>query len=218
MIEAEWLTSEKPNRMLYLLSGLASERKLRLYLHACLSRTPRGNYDAQVLAVGERLAAGLVSEEDRQRVLTLVSDYHTHLFPSVAAIVSPLTVSWLHWGAEAAARDVASSFVPIVDPRTWDETAWQRHVSAELGTQCDILRDIFGNPFRRAGVDLRWLTPTVVSLAKGIYAERAFDRMPILADALEDARCEHTGILTHCRGDGPHVRGCWVVDLLLRKS
>ncbi len=148
MTEAEWLAGQKPNPMLSFLSGLASERKLRLYLHACLLRTLRcDEYFTQVLAVGERLAEGQTSEEDRQRVLPLVSDYHTDLFPSVAAIVSPLTVSWLHWGAEAAARDVASSFVPIVDPRSWDEAAWQTHVNAELNTQCDLLRDIFGDPF-----------------------------------------------------------------------
>lgn len=219
MTEEEWLTAEKPNPMLYFLAGLGSERKLRLYLHACLLRTLQcDEYFTQVLAVGERLAEGRASEEDRQRVLPLVSDYHTHHFPSVAAIVSPLTVSWLYWGAETAARDVASSFFPTDDPSTWNEAEWESHFNAEVSTQCDLLRDIFGNPFRPTGVDLRWLTPTVVALANGIYAERAFDRLPILADSLEEAGCDHAGILNHCRGDGPHVRGCWVVDLLLRKS
>jgi hypothetical protein len=58
----------------------------------------------------------------------------------------------------------------------------------------------------------------VVALARGIYADRAFDRLPILADALQDAGCENTDLLAHCRGEGPHVRGCWVVDLLLEKG
>ncbi|HUR53438.1 MAG TPA: hypothetical protein VMZ71_04880 [Gemmataceae bacterium] len=58
----------------------------------------------------------------------------------------------------------------------------------------------------------------MIALANGIYEERAFDRLPILADALQDAGCDNDGILTHCRGDGAHVRGCWVVDLLLGKS
>ena len=61
-------------------------------------------------------------------------------------------------------------------------------------------------------------TETVFALATGIYTERAFDRMPILADALEDAGCDNADILEHCRGDGPHVRGCWVVDLILEKE
>ena len=81
-----------------------------------------------------------------------------------------------------------------------------------------LIRDIFGNPFRPVTFDPRWQSETVVALATGIYAERAFDRMPILADALEDAGCDHADILAHCRGDGPHVRGCWVVDLVLGKS
>jgi hypothetical protein len=63
-----------------------------------------------------------------------------------------------------------------------------------------------------------WLTSDVIALASGIYTERAFDRLPILADALQDAGCDNADILDHCRGSGPHVRGCWVVDLLLGKA
>jgi hypothetical protein len=62
------------------------------------------------------------------------------------------------------------------------------------------------------------LTPTVTALAEAIYADRAFDRMPVLADALEEAGCSDDQILSHCRGEGPHVRGCWVVDLVLGKA
>jgi hypothetical protein len=80
------------------------------------------------------------------------------------------------------------------------------------------VRDIFGNPFRPVTADPQWLTPTVVTLAQTIYADRAFDRLPILADALEDAGCDEADILTHCRADEPHVRGCWVVDLVLGKG
>lgn len=89
---------------------------------------------------------------------------------------------------------------------------------AEGAAQVCLLRDIFGNPFRPVTLDPRWQSETVVALASGIYAERAFDRMLILADALEDAGCDNADILAHCRGDGPHVRGCWVVDLILGKS
>jgi hypothetical protein len=89
---------------------------------------------------------------------------------------------------------------------------------AELTAVCDLIRDIFGNPFRPVTADPSWLTSTVAALARGIYADRAFDRLPILADALQDAGCDHADILDHCRGHGPHVRGCWVVDLLLGKE
>ncbi|MBL8795551.1 MAG: hypothetical protein JNM56_16720 [Planctomycetia bacterium] len=81
-----------------------------------------------------------------------------------------------------------------------------------------MLKDIFGNPFRPVAFNSAWRTATVVSFAQGIYAERAFDRLPILADALEDAGCDNADILKHCREPGEHVRGCWCVDLLLGKS
>ena len=80
------------------------------------------------------------------------------------------------------------------------------------------LYDIFGNPGRPMSIDVTWLTSTVVYLAQSIYNDRAFDRMPILADALEDAGCTNASILEHCRSAGQHVRGCWVVDLVLGKE
>ena len=57
-----------------------------------------------------------------------------------------------------------------------------------------------------------------VGIATGIYDDRAFERMPILADALQEGGCDHADILTHCREPGTHVRGCWVVDLVLGKA
>ncbi len=84
--------------------------------------------------------------------------------------------------------------------------------------ECQLIRDIFGNPFRPVVADPAGLTPTVVGIASAIYADRVFDRMPILADALEEAGCTNADVLLHCRGAGPHVRGCWVVDLVLGKE
>jgi len=81
-----------------------------------------------------------------------------------------------------------------------------------------ILRCIFGNPFRPVAFDTRWRTKTVVALANDIYEGRAFDRLPILADALEATGCDNPDVLNHCRGPGPHARGCWVVDLVLGKE
>jgi hypothetical protein len=88
----------------------------------------------------------------------------------------------------------------------------------EHTAQCNLIRDIFGNPFHPITLDPSWLTSTVQALASGIYEERAFDRMPILADALQDAGCDNEDILNHCRQPGEHCRGCWVVDLLLGKQ
>jgi hypothetical protein len=88
----------------------------------------------------------------------------------------------------------------------------------ESGAQATILRDIFGNPFRPATLDPTWRTQTAVLLARGMYESRDFGAIPILADALQDAGCDSDDVLNHCRGPGPHVRGCWVVDLVLGKT
>lgn len=85
--------------------------------------------------------------------------------------------------------------------------------------QAALLREAFGpTHFRPVAVEPEWLTSTVVALAEGIRADRAFYRLPILADALQDAGCDNADILDHCRSDGPHVRGCWVVDAVLGKE
>ena len=98
-------------------------------------------------------------------------------------------------------------------------TLWAGKTTDRLpATQsASVLRDIFGNPFRPVTLDPAWLTPQVVNLARDIYDNRAFGSLSILSDALEDAGCDND-ILAHCRGPGPHVRGCWVVDLLLGKE
>src|SRR5439155_4489639 len=85
-----------------------------------------------------------------------------------------------------------------------------------------VLREIVGNAFTPPRFEPAWRTDTVVALAKGIFEDRAFDRMPILADALLDADCDEEAILQHCRGtelgvkeQPQHARGCWVVELIL---
>ncbi len=88
----------------------------------------------------------------------------------------------------------------------------------ELATVADLVRDVYGNPFRTPEFQSVLRTSAAIGLASAIYEERKFDRMPILADALKEAGCDNPDILTHCRGDGPHARGCWVVDLVLGKS
>jgi hypothetical protein len=98
-----------------------------------------------------------------------------------------------------------------------------------LARQAALLREIFGNPFRPAKMSdfanalgfsewLVWNNGTIPRIAQAIYEDRAFDQMPILADALEEAGCSDEDILNHCRGEGPHVRGCWVLDLILGKE
>jgi hypothetical protein len=82
-----------------------------------------------------------------------------------------------------------------------------------------LVREIFDNPFRPAAFDTAWRTSDAMALATGIYEERAFDRMPILADALQDAGCTSEDILNHLRdAHATHVRGCWALDLVLGKD
>jgi hypothetical protein len=97
--------------------------------------------------------------------------------------------------------------------------------AGEASAQATLLRDIFGNPFRPVSFNPAWRTPTVVALATAAHDNRILpagtldtDRLAVLADALEDAGCDNAEILDHCRGDGPHVRGCYVIDLLLGRS
>jgi hypothetical protein len=94
----------------------------------------------------------------------------------------------------------------------------ENNEAAEFSAHAVLLRDVVGSPFSPVALSPSWLTPTVVALADAIYSERAFDRMPVLADALEKAGYDHPDVPGHCRGDGPRVRGCWVVDLVLGKG
>ncbi|VTR93249.1 Uncharacterized protein OS=Sorangium cellulosum (strain So ce56) GN=sce5710 PE=4 SV=1 [Gemmata massiliana] len=88
----------------------------------------------------------------------------------------------------------------------------------ELAVKAKLLHDIFGNPFRPVAFSPSWCSDTVLALASQMYESRDFSAMPILGDALQDAGCNNADMLNHCRGEGPHVRGCWVVDLVLRKK
>ena len=80
------------------------------------------------------------------------------------------------------------------------------------------LHDIFANSFRAVRFNPDWRTPPAVLLAKRMYNARDFSAMPILANGLQDAGCDNADILDHCRGNGPHVRGCWVLDLVMGKK
>jgi hypothetical protein len=88
----------------------------------------------------------------------------------------------------------------------------------EMPGQAALIRDIFGNPFRAIAFSPEWRTDTALALARMMYESRDFSAMPILADALQDAGCDNADILDHCRQPGEHVRGCWVVDLVLGRQ
>ena len=93
----------------------------------------------------------------------------------------------------------------------------------EREAQSDFVRDLFGPlPFRGVAIDpllLTWQGGTIVQVARTIYEERRFDGLPSLAGLLQEAGCNNEEILAHCRQQGKaHVRGCWVLDLLLQKE
>jgi hypothetical protein len=98
------------------------------------------------------------------------------------------------------------------------DAAYQSRRVEEMRAQAALLRDIFGNPFRAVTTDTSWLTAKARKLAQPMYSRRRFQETPHLADALEEAGCTNREILDHCRGPGPHLRGCWVIDLVLGKS
>jgi hypothetical protein len=196
MIEAEWLTCTDPTPMLEFLRGKISERKVRLFSCACCRRIWHllSELSREVVMLAERYADGLVGDEERLAARKLPSET----------------------GADAASRAAVARYAESME-------ATPLLASAEAGRaeeveQARLLRDIFGNPFRPITLDLSFLTPTVVQLAQAIYDNRAFNRLPELADTLHDAGCDNEEILNHCRGQGPHVRGCWVVDLILGKK
>jgi hypothetical protein len=208
MTEAEWRTTTEPAKMLQFLEGKASDRKLRLLACAWCREVwyqLANNLCRQAVELSERAADDSSVLEDMAHVR------------DAARATSTDARGISHSGRKGAGYDAAlcTAIGKMWHMRTVLESTQllatrpgYRHL------QCDVTRDIFGNPSRPVAVDPSWLTSTVVALAEGIYQERAFDRLPILADALMDAGCDSADLLDHCRSDGPHVRGCWVIDLL----
>jgi hypothetical protein len=229
MTEAEWLACETPDKMLWFICGhpdasklwagreKPTARKWRLLGVACCRRVWSLITEVEcrrVVDVVEAYADGKVSEAELRSVAAAAVDCgyrvdHDRLRHRAYAATDALGRGV---GLNATLEHSCSCVV--------GHTAWAvgEEQSAEMQVQSTLIRCIFGNPFRPVAVQPSWLTSDVLALASGIYAERAFDRMPILADCLQDANCLNEDILNHCRQPGEHVRGCWVVDLLLGKK
>jgi len=144
----------------------------------------------------------VLRDEDELGTLDPLSAAH-HARHAARALAAPAPFS--------AAYDSAKAWGDFVGWRAPDR-------STHLASLCPILRDIFGNPFGPVVLDPTWRTSTAVAIARQMDHSRDFSLMPILADALQDVGCDNPDILDHCLGSGPHVRGCWVVDLILGKS
>jgi hypothetical protein len=232
----------------------AGRRRLRLFACSCCRRfwhlftDPRAR---RAVEVAERFADGRASPDelaaagqsagdaersamDRIRELTggrgwsgpLPADLETAHYDraTAAAAVAASATAGLAKAAEAAALQCVMA--AGVGRERWEDGRPVQHAVEAM--QCDLLREMFGNPFHPASLApavLTWNDATVVRLAQAAYDERQMPegtldngRLLVLADALEEAGCRSEDILDHFRGPGPHVRGCWVVDLLLGRE
>jgi hypothetical protein len=221
--EAEWLGATDPAPMLEFLRDRASDRKLRLFAVACCRRVWNLARDERLktaLDTLERYADGAAGEEGRREVQKASSSFRRRHWEETGKEEEVCVATELsNASTKSMRRAAAKCGAPAAAAFAWAKVGdFNNRTAAERASQSALVRDIFANPFRPVTPDPAWLTPTVVSLAAGIYAEKAFDRLPILADALQDAGCEDAAVLEHCRGKGPHARGCWVVDLLLGKT
>ena len=231
MTEAEWQNASEPHSMVAFLRDRASDRKLRLFACACCRRIWHILSDERsrkAIDVAERYADGLVPKKTlkaaRRRTFQVRSkrpniigqDYQWG--PAYAEGATDGLTLGPHESAVDTADHAAIALAYGDTQGSERDERFQASRNAERLIQACIFRDIFGNPFRPITLNPAWLTPAVVQMAQAIYDDRAFDRMPALADALHDAGCGNNEILGHCRGAGPHVRGCWVVDMVLGKE
>jgi hypothetical protein len=209
MTEAEWLLCDDPVRVLDSVRGRVSDRKLRLFACASCLHFWQELDDAWSRKVVE-VAVEAADDEARNGELGSLDSVARHAaeasaYPATAWAAADLTLSnpW-HAAVRVAHR--------------WD-------LEQGRSTARALAAEVFGNPFRPIAADPAWLTPTVVSLAQAAYEQRAIPsgqldpaRLAVLADAVEEAGCQEQSILAHLRGPGPHVRGCWPLDLILNKE
>jgi hypothetical protein len=223
MTEAEWLACTDPIVILEFLRGKTSARKLRLFAVSGFRRLLRLSRLVQdvgddswdrMIDIAERHADGLATPSELpswghpdgiEREGTMAPCMHQLLLLTAADSypAAQQTIGLLAgWKLEFTGQ------VSYTRPE-------------ELPILAELLRDLIGDPFLPRTLEPSWLScndRAVLHLAQGIYAERAFERMPILGDALEEAGCADADVLRHCRQPDGHVRGCWVVDLLLAKE
>jgi hypothetical protein len=245
MNEVEWRACSDPMPMLEFLRGKASDRKLRLFACASCRRAwglLRDVRSKQAIEVAERYADGLAGEEELSLAMNMAGAAQQALWdeygskPSLILdleedyrAVSEMEAAFAVWRTcsprqalffiSYPSHDGAIGFAP---GQVAYAVGGGGGVASETAVQSSFLRDIFGTLlFRSFSLDpawLAWQNRTLSRMAQSIYDDRAFDRLPILADALEDAGCTDPAILNHCRLPREHVRGCWVIDHLLGRE
>jgi hypothetical protein len=221
MTEQQWLASTAPTEMVNFLRGKRN-RKLRLFFCAscrCVWHLLDSKFFRHAVEVGERFADGLADEQERETVQNALSPEAPYFNGTneAAAAFGAVSTSFPVWSLEAAVKLAIAQVVNEAVKQGKSSIAGNSKSRIRQQQVC-LLRCITGNPFRPIAVNpalLAWNSGTVPKIAQAIYDERAFERLPVLADALEEAGCTEADILSHCRSDGPHGRGCWVVDLLV---
>jgi hypothetical protein len=247
MTEADWNSCTDPQAMLEFLwtRGKLSERKARLFAVACcrciwaLLTDERSQKAVEVL---EQYTEGITTIEGltaaaRAAQLVAEDQQSTDNLCAAAAAANAVGSDLAHeyrgrryededeevpCNPVSSAKDAAFAAAWAVGHAAHPEDSgdeWCAASKSQESMHCQLLRCILGNPFRPLD-DLAssLLTPTVIGLARTIYEQRSFEHMRELADAVEAAGCTNSHILGHLRGTGPHVRGCWVLDLLLNKA
>jgi hypothetical protein len=227
MTETEWLACEDPGAMLKHLQRVKlnrnkrGRRKLTLFGCACCRRvwrllTERGRRWVQL---AERKADGALSKEEVHKLQPGIRGPNHNLADRAAWFTgSGNAMDAAMFAANCAAEALGRE---AYFPSKSTVSAWQRAREEEHHQQAVLLREIVGNPVVSVCVNPIWQTwgeATIPRLARAIYDEQGFDRLGVLADALEDAGCDNADLIGHCRRPGEHVRGCWVVDLLAGKE
>jgi hypothetical protein len=232
MTEAEWWASADPAAMLAFLARPAADRALRRFaVAACRRVEPFVAHPAvtAAIALAEEAADDDVSADRREAAERAARDVwgefrRPNSARSAAGAAAravgddeDYALAVADWVRGAAASKAAEA-APKRTRAAAKDAIRAEAGAAELLALAGLLRDIIGNPFRPVSFDLAWRTSTAVAFAAQMYDSRDFTPMPVLADALQDVGCENADVLGHCRGSGPHVRGCWVVDALLGRG
>jgi hypothetical protein len=243
MTEDEWLACNDPHLMLQFLRGKASSRKMRLFTVACCKRIWPLLPDARsrkAVEVAAEFADGLLSINDlheASRNAALVAtdpacafappDSPLHAIEHARIAVSmtsadPINNMFTLAGHVARYCSNCAAYLRLEKGRADELGRCETNKRLEVKVHLWLLRDLFGPlPFRPVTLPISvitWNDRIVPKIATGIYAERAFGRLPILHDALLDAGCDDEELLSHCRYPEGHVRGCWALDLLLGKE
>jgi len=227
MKEQKWLNCDVPDPMMDWLENRASDRKLRLFAAACCRNVWSliAHPDARAaVEVSERFADGLATRKELASARTKALRAFKEFAASMRKMTNPRGFALANrrivaiGAAKSACEENAHSASYGARTILVDEKRRKPDREKENSYQCQLLREIFGNPFRRRPFDPNWLTPSVKELANALYEKRRFNQMPLLGDALEEAGCDVQDVLEHCRKGGEHVRGCWVVDLILARQ